>query len=211
MSTEDIKPADPGEPKVAPIVPEKPPEAKQESDTKWLNERIAQAKASAEQGLLKSLGVPSVDAAKAAIKAAQEKADAEKSAETRATELKAKADQLEAQSSSQLKVISEYAARQMIGLTAEQQAAVKAVAGDDPGQQLHAIQALAPTWAKAQEEQKVDLVSNTAPKPNAPPDGKQSAPNARDTYETMKRTNPFAAAAYAEANPDAYGSGQQKQ
>jgi hypothetical protein len=44
--------------------------------------------------------------------------------------------------------LATYAAGQMGALTAEQQAAVKAVAGDDAGRQLSAIEALRPTWGQ---------------------------------------------------------------
>jgi len=176
-------------------------------DPDWLNGRIAKAKQSAESALLKSLGVATADEAKAAIEAAKAKADAEKTAAERAAELKAKLDGESAKTAEQAKIIAEYAARQMVGLTAEQTAAVKAIAGDDPGKQLSTIAALQPTWAKpdsasttAQGSPALKTAPDTAPGHTAPNGAATSPPNARATYEAARKANPFAAADYGLRN-----------
>lgn len=176
-------------------------------DPDWLNGRIAKAKQSAESALLKSLGVATADEAKAAIEAAKAKADAEKTAAERAAELKAKLDGESAKTAEQGKIIAEYAARQMVGLTAEQTAAVKAIAGDDPGKQLSTIAALQPTWAKtdassstAQSATAPKTAPDTAPGHTAPNGAATSPPNARAAYEAARKVNPFAAAEYGLRN-----------
>lgn len=196
-----VPPATPPAPAavVAPV-----PAAPAQGEPEWLNGRIAQAKQNAQAELLKSLGVDSMDAAKHAVAAAAAKADAEKTAETRAAELKAKLDAETAKGGEQQKVIAEIAARQMIGLTAEQKAAVSAIAGDDAGAQLRAIAALQPTWtpAAASATPLPTPAANTAPGHTAPSGAAGSPPNHRAAYEHAQKTNPFAAADYGLRHSD---------
>jgi hypothetical protein len=56
-----------------------------------------------------------------------------------------------------------YASTQMATLTPEQQAAVKAVAGEDPGRQLNAIETLRPTWAAPPAAAAADPAAGTQP------------------------------------------------
>lgn len=187
----------------APAAPPPPaPKPADEANDKppWLDARLEQAKHS----ILKELGITDVDEGKRIVAAHAAKAEAEKTAEQRAAEMKAKAEQYEAQSAARLRTIAEYAARQMVGLTAEQQGAVKAIAGDDAEQQLKTIAALAPTWAKSQSTQQPPPPANSAPPPNAPPGTTASPTNARSLYEATRNTNPFLAAIFGQANPDAY-------
>lgn len=185
----------------------------------WLNGRIAQAKnsaaAEARAALLAEIGASSLDEAKAIAAAAKVKADAEKSAETRAAELKAKLESEQTASAEQLAVVREHAGRMMIGLSAEQQAAVKAIAGDDPVKQLRTIGALTPTWAaKAADTSAASTATSTAvataPATTAPPASAPigaappTSPSARAQYESLRSVNPFAAAFYGANNPEAY-------
>jgi hypothetical protein len=198
--------ATPAAPVAAPAPPASPPD----TEPKWVNERIAQAKRSAEADLLKALGVDSVDAGKAAVAAARAKADSEKTAEQRATEEKARADSLDAQVAKITLRDTEVAARMMVGLSPEQIAAVKGSAGDNPSEQIRMIYLLTPTWAKdAPPATAAPPTAPTAPSTTAPPPG---APNgtapppgsARGTYEGIRERNPFEAAAFGRANPDVY-------
>lgn len=180
----------------------------QQTDPNWLNDRIAQAKKSAADDVLKSLGVTDLEAAKSAIAAANAKAEADKTAEQRATELAAKLESEKAAAAKQAAVIAEHAGRMMVGLTAEQKAAVTAIAGDDPAAQLRAISALQPTWASAAAPAAANPQAgaaaasaaaqppvNTAPGHTAPAGSSPgSTPNARAEYEALRSTNPFAAA-----------------
>lgn len=192
------------------------PAANANTEPTWLPGRIEQAKRSAEAELLKSIGVSNVDEAKALAAAAKARADADKTAETRAAELAAKLDGESKAKDATLAVVKEHAARMLIGLTVEQKAAVAALAGDDPVKTLHTITALAPTWAaaetaKAAADKTADDAAKTAAKPGttAPgagaPNGKTPAsPDPRASYEQMRSSNPFAAAFFGSQNPDAY-------
>lgn len=153
------------------------------------------------------------DAAEAAeIKAAADRAaDEKKSAEQRAADARAAYEQKDVELAKHVATIREHAARQMIGLTAEQTKAVKDIAGDDANMQLRAIAALQPTWAQAAPP----AVPAPAPAPQAPaastaqPRGaptEQPAipPNHRVAYEASRDKNPFAAAEYGHKNPAAY-------
>jgi hypothetical protein len=193
--------------------PAPPPPAPTEPSEKpaWLDARLDQAKKAA---IRDQLGVDPEEA-KRIVAEHNARIESAKAAEVRAAELKTKAEQLEAQANEQHKVIAEHAARQMVGLTAEQIAAVKEVAGDDPAKQLRAIGALAPTWAKAAPGQTQQQASappaTTAPPPNAPPAASTSPANNRAAYQDLRARNPFAAAAFGKANPDAYGGGNEGQ
>ncbi len=171
----------------------------------WLPERIAQAKtnAAAEEraNVFAELGVSNPEEAKTAIAAAKTAADANKTAETRAAELKAKLDGVSATVTAQNAVIAEMAGRQMGVLTPEQSAAVKAVAGDDAGAQLRAIAALQPTWAKPAVPAAPAVVvappaaPDTSPGRTAPNGGAgTSPPDQRGVYDQLQKQNPFAAA-----------------
>ncbi len=167
----------------------------------WLPERIAQAKKNAAEEerakVLAELGVANPEEAKTAIAAAKAAADAEKSAETRAAELKAKFDGASATVVAQNAIIAEMAGRQMGVLTAEQSTAVKAIAGDDPGAQMKTIAALQPTWAKpapAAPPAGAAPVVDTAPGRAAPSGAGGSPPDQRATYDQLQKQNPFAAA-----------------
>ena len=170
-------------------------------DPNWVNDRIAQAKRSAEADVLKALGVSDVESAKTAIAAANAKAESEKTAEQRAADLTAKLEQEKAVNAQQGAQMAEWAARQMIGLTEEQKTAVLAIAGNDAGKQLSTIAALQPTWAAqaapatTQAAPAVHAAPNTAPGRTAPADTSPgSPPNNRAMYDEAKKTNPFVAA-----------------
>lgn len=191
----------------APVVPAAAPTVPNVGDPDWLNGRIAQAKqsaaAEAKAAVLAELGVTNPEEAKTAIAAAKSAAEANKTAETRAAELKAKLDGETAKVSAQGTIIAEMAGRQMGVLTAEQSAAVKAIAGDDAGAQLRAIAALQPTWAKPVAAAALTTPAagaatapalNTAPGHTAPNGAAGSPPDQRAVYDQLQKQNPFAAA-----------------
>lgn len=192
-------PAAPPAPAVAPAAPASAPSV----EPAWLPERIAQAKRSAAAEALAAAGFDSPEAAKAAALAAKTAAEANKTAEQRAIDLKVEQETLKTKHDAQTAIVVEFAARQMMALTAEQQAAVKAIAGDDPGGQLKAITALQPTWGKP-APLAPPKAPDTAPGATAPADGTLSQPEPRQVYDTLKSTNPFAAAEFARANPSVY-------
>lgn len=191
-----------------------PPAAKTEEpkaepkDSAWFNKRIEQAKTSERNALLKELGVANVDEAKAFAKAAKDKAEAEKSATQKADELAKSLEAERAEKATLLASTKEYAARMMVGLTDEQKAAVVALAGEDPAKQVSTIAALSPTWAKgdAKAGDGADKpgVTNTAPPPGAPNGSTPPPATPRAAYESIRQTNPFAAAVFGHANPDVY-------
>ena len=108
-----------------------------------------------------------------------------------------------------------------MALTADQQKAISDFAGDNPTEQLRAIHHFAPIWAKQAEEiakatqaatppaatppASAAPPATTSPAPTAPPsNGVTSPPDTRATYQHLRATNPFAAAAYGTSNPTAY-------
>lgn len=168
--------------------------------TAQLNERLERSRAT----ILKDLGVADIDKAKAAIAAAAKaEQDAKSIADRLADESKQRA-KFENEAERHRKVVTEFAARQMIGLTAEQQEAVKAIAGDDAAAQLHAITALAPTWSKTsaaatttEPAKAVTPPNGTAPQPSAPAPTNISPTDHKAVHAALAKTNPFAAAQYA--------------
>lgn len=195
----------------APVVPPAAPTEPKVGDPDWLNGRIAQAKTSAaaeeRAKVLAELGVTNPDEAKTAIAAAKTAAEANKTAETRAAELKSKLDAETARSTSQGAIIAEMAGRQMGVLTAEQSKAVKDIAGEDAAAQLKAIAALQPTWGKPASPVVpvvvVPAAVDTAPGHTAPNgNAGTSPPNQRGVYEQLQKTNPFAAAEHGLRHSD---------
>lgn len=192
-----------------------PTQAVPESDPQWLTKRLAQERAKGEAAALKAAGFQTPDEAKAAAAAAKTAADASKTAEQRALEAEQRATTLAAENERQKAAVTEYAARMLVGLTAEQQAVVKDLAGDDPAKQVQTITKLAPTWAAQTAATTTTTPTATAPAAGtrpattAPaagaPSGATPAPaDARSTYESMRTTNPFAAAQYGDRNPKVY-------
>src|SRR6185295_12261991 len=178
---------------VVPPVPAPAPVPTPEAEQPWLKARLEQAERSTERKVLERLGVTDFDAASKAIAAAKAIEEANKSAEQRAAELAASLQTTQQTASQQAAILTEHASRMLAVLTAEQQAAVKAVAGEDAAKQLQAIGALAPTWNAAVPAQTL----NTAPGRNLPAQGDQSPPDHKATYQSLRSQNPFAAAAYA--------------
>lgn len=226
--TPPVVPAAPVATPVTPPAPAVPPAAAAppELDPTWLNGRLARSKEQGAKDLLATIGAETPEQAKAAIAAAKAAEDAAKTAEQRAAEARTRAQQLEADNARSSALIREQASRMMMVLTAEQQKAVTDFAGDNPAEQLRAIQHFAPLWsAKAQQavaEQVTAtapvatppapgappvaapppaLPATTSPPPAAPPSASPGAPpNHRAQYEQLAQTNPFAAAAYGLEN-----------
>lgn len=183
-----------------------------EHDVSWLKPRLEQAKAS----VLKELGVDNIDDAKKAFAELKAKQDAAKSDAEKAADFRTKFEAQQAENKKLADAVAEYAGRQMLGLSAEQQAAVKAIAGDDAAQQIKAITALSPTWAAKRDAEPLATSGTavapafvpvtTAPAPSAPSGTVTSPPDHRAVYVELRASNPFAAAAYAEAHPEAYAA-----
>lgn len=185
-------------------------------DPVWLKSRLDREHEKATRDLLAKTGFATVEEAAVASKLAREHAQASmtadekaKAAETALSNEKARADQA-------LAFATEHAARMMIGLTPEQQEAVRAIAGDDPVRQGRTILQLAPTWAKAEAAQivaaagtvvapVVPIIAPTTAPANAAPNGTVPTPgDPRQQYEAARKTNPFEAAAFGQANPSIF-------
>ncbi len=192
----------------APVVPSEPD---------WLPDRLKRHEATVQAALLKELGVDDPAAAKQAIADAKAAAEAKKTAEQRAAELDAKLKGSQTESEKQAALIKEHAGRMLMALTADQQKAVSDFAGDNPSEQLRAIHHFAPLWAKAESDAATRAAAatpvatvtappaNTSPAPIAPSSVTPgSPPDAAALYTSARTRNPFAAAAYAQANPQAY-------
>jgi hypothetical protein len=171
----------------------------------WFKERLERAKQSEREALLAELGVKDAKKAKADLEAAEKAREEAKTVADKLTDAASKLTRTETEAERLRGITKEWAARQMMGLTPEQQAAVKVIAGDDAAEQLKAITALTPTWAKATGAAATPPLptpaTGTAPPPNAPA-GTQSTsqPNHKEVHAALLKTNPFAAADYALAH-----------
>jgi hypothetical protein len=174
-----------------------PAPAQSEQEPTWLKPRLEQAERAAERKVLERLGVTDIDAASKAIQAAKAVEEANKSAEQKAAELAAKLTAQQTEAERLAAVTREHAGRMLGVLTAEQQAAVKAIAGEDPAKQLQAITALGPTWSSTPAP---PAPVNTAPPAGPPAAEPNSPPDHRAVYESERAKNPFAAAAYGLAH-----------
>ena len=170
-----------------PTVDDLPPEA--------LNQRLERER----RKILSDLGVENVDDVKKALaeyKAAQDAKKAE--SELWAEKLAAYEKQV-AQLSALQSVVSERARYELEQLTDEQRAAVRALSGDDEAAALRAITALRPTWQRGEQVAQPSTVPeplSTSAKASAPADTTHSPPDRRAEWESLKRTNPVAAANY---------------
>lgn len=218
-----VAPPAPPPPPVAPAPvaapPAPPPVAPAPADAdpgdgslpKWVAARLEQAKRVAATEVLRSIGAETPEQAKAAVERAKAAADAEKSAADKAAEATARAALLQKERDDLHSTVGVYAAAQLGALTAEQRAAVVALAGDNPAAQLRTLDALRPTWTAAPPAGNAPPVAaappvappplaapaNTAPPQGAPPAG---APPAQVDHlavlKTLETTNPIRAARY---------------
>lgn len=188
--------ATPPAPAAAPAAPAAPAAEKSESEKPhWLDGRLERERKS----LLKELGLDDVESGKKAIAELNAKREAEKTAAEKATELDAKLKASDAEKAAMAEALGATAKARMKTLSEAQQAAVAALAGDDPVKQLKTIEALVPTWASAPAATETKTV-DTAPGRTAPEAGATSAPDPKAVYEQLRKTNPIAAARYAFAH-----------
>lgn len=170
-------------------------------EPEWLPKRIEQAKRSAEAEALKTLGVDSFEAAKAAIAKARELEESKKSEIEKFAE-KVKSLEPEAKKAVALAArLDKYADAELAKLSEAQKAAVLAIAGDDKGSALDAIEALRPTWnSQADAPKPLPAPASTAVATAPPPAAAAPVTNHRATWEALKETNPFLAAQYLSAH-----------
>lgn len=177
-------------------------------DPDWLKPRLE----SAQKAVLTRHGIESEEQLQQRLAKLKELEDAQKTEAEKLQERAARAEQLEQQ-------LATYATAQMSALTAEQQAAVKAVAGEEPGRQLQAIEALRPTWGQptaatlpAPAGQSPAAPAGTPPaRPpvapattthgaGAPPSGAPPPEDPAAHFDWLQQYNPMAAAAHWQQN-----------
>ena len=178
------------------------PKKADDAEPHWLNARLERERAST----LKKAGFETLEEAQASASELKAKREAEKTAADKAAEALSRAKRAESSEKDLKEAVSEYAARQLVGLSEDQKAAVVAIAGGDAALQLKAIAALQPTWAKPEAPVKPEAAKavDTAPPANAPSQTATSETNHRAQYESLRKSNPFAAALYGAAHPDSY-------
>lgn len=206
--------AAPAAPPAAPAPPA--PDAADPGDgslPKWVAARLEQAKRSAAADVLRAIGAETPEAAADAVKRARAAADAEKTAAQQAAEAQQRAATLQKERDDLHTTVGTVATAQLSALTAEQRAAVTAIAGDNPAAQLRTIAALRPTWTVVAPPAAAPAPAapappaapppppappaNTAPQAGAPPAG--SPPAVTDHLAVLKGlevTNPIRAARY---------------
>ncbi len=190
-----VAPAAASAPAAPPPDPNNPP---------WLAGRLDEARERERATILKELGITDAKKAKEQLDAARKAEDDAKSIADKLAESAKSLSKVQAQNEQLLAATKEWAARQMLALTAEQQAAVKAIAGDDPGQQLKTIAAFQPTWsaqaaaAAPAPKPPATPASGTAPAHTAPDGTNVSQTNHQAVHAQLLKTNPFAAAQYAQ-------------
>ena len=150
-------PQQPASPAPVPVPGQQP--AAQDDDPQWVKDRFQRFSQSQEQKRLKTLGVKSWDEVQTAIQAQKAAEDAKRTQEERAAilsqEVQTKDQALERANS----IVREQAARMIMALSPEQKEAVTNFAGDDPAEQLRAIQHFGPTWAKEARQAEADAAA----------------------------------------------------
>lgn len=188
-------------PAAAPVAaPSATPPAPPASEGKppWLDERLERAKAEGLREGLKALGFESADDLKKIAAERKAKADAEKTAEEKRIEAESALKKEQKKSQAQAEALGVFVKSQMSALTEAQKAAVMAVAGDDPAQQIKTIEALRPTWTGAETPKLAD----TGPAMGAPSGaGNVAQPfDVKAFHAELNEINPILAARYAIAN-----------
>lgn len=123
---------------VAPTVPQGEPD--------WLPGRLQRAEEAARKQVLKDLGIADVADGKTKIAQATALEEAAKSELQKANERATKHEKKASRADQLEEIITGRLTFELKGLTAEQRAAVTAIAGDDHALQLRTIDALRPTW-----------------------------------------------------------------
>jgi hypothetical protein len=184
----------------APVVAPKADDFQREDkEPAWLPERLARERTAGIKDALKTLGVEDIKDAKAALDAHKASEEAKK---TETEKLRAERDALspKAKRVTELEaIISERATLEVAALTDAQKAAVARIAGDDPGAQLRAIDALKPTWATtpvAPSAAPIPKPATTSPTAAAPAPTAAPTDNKLATWEAIKATNPMMAASF---------------
>lgn len=199
---------------VSPPVPviEKPRVSAQDLPEDALKARLQQELVKGQRSALESLGVANLDEAKLAIEAWRAAEAAKKTDAERAASAAAELARVTAENSSYRAALSLTRDAEAAKLTAEQRAAVDAVAGDDPTVWIRTLHALAPTWSLA-------APAAAAPAPVAPvappattsaaapaPGGPGTPPvDPKTAYAHAKATNPFLASQMLLRNPGLLG------
>lgn len=205
-------------PAAAPPAPAAAPQVAADGtvDPAWLGARLARERETGRKAALGELGITDAAAAKQVLADATAAAEAKKSAEQKLLETGGRVTTLEQENIRLKEATATYAAAQMASLSAEQQAAVRALAPDgDPAGQLKTITALAPTWGKPAPAPGATPVAgapppaggavppaSTAPAVGSPPPAAGSPPDHKAEYSRLKAANPIAAAAYMNQHAD---------
>jgi hypothetical protein len=187
------------EAKPAPTTEAKPKvETDPNAEPHWLSARLERERANT----LKKTGFETLEEAQASATALKSQREAEKTTAEKAADALVRASKAESGEKALKEAVGEFAKGQMSTLSPEQKAAVELIAGDDAAQQLKAIAALAPTWAKpvGEAEKAAPKAVDTAPGANAPPPITTSDVDHKAQYQALHKSNPFAAAAYGLAH-----------
>lgn len=189
------------------------PEAKPHVPTSALPEealsaRLEAAKRTGQSELLKSLGVSDPAQLKSALDALKIAEDAKKTDAEKLAALLAEKQANETRLGEYAKAIDAVWSAESAKLTAEQVAAVTAVAGDDPARRMQILAAFRPTWTATVQPQQASAApttvplptpATTAPAPTAPtPTVTNSTVDHAAEWGRLKEVNPIAAAHYLE-------------
>lgn len=220
--TTPADPAAPVAPAAAPTIPAAPaplaPGAApapvlEPEDPAFMAARLARHTTS----VLKDLGFASPEEARAAGEAARAAAQAKLTLEEKLANQQTALTQTSAQLATANAAIAQRATRELGALTADQQAAVIAAAGEDNAARLRVIDALKPTWVVAVPPAPAPVPGAPAPKPPVPAGGSSApapaapaappAPSGDVNHVAVHAaiSNPFVAAAYRVKHLAAFG------
>lgn len=175
------------------------------------------------------MGFASIEEARAAGEAARATAAANLTPDQRVVQAENEAKAAREAAQRQRSLIEEQAARMLGVLEPAQRQAIEAYAGDDPAEQLRAIQHFVPVWAASSgtgggapvttqaapapapapgtPAPAPEAPTSTSPAPGAPaPGAPVSNEDPEAVYKSLSQSgNPFKRAAYGLSNPGAYG------
>lgn len=193
---EPIDPAAPAAPPTPAAPPAAPAPVADDKEPSWLAERLERERTKTTKKILDDIGAPDAKTAKDRLDAHKALEESKKTDDQRLREAAARVDPLTQENTRYVETIKSIAADQLGALSAEHQATVKSLAGEDPSKQIETIRTLRAGGLLAKGAAPLAAPASTAAPKGAPAAAPTSSTDHLRTYEQLQGQNPMRAAQY---------------